>query len=160
MCPDRNDASIDRLDEHTRLEIVRRALQDHHARVLSWCPHPMRSGVPGSELYLVTGSAHCDDMEVPSRFVLKIFSDDGKGWQEGSPDPRAWNYWKREWLVYRTEWVRQLRGLVAPASDPVRSTRPQSGWQWRTAADPSVDPGHQSSSRLAPGTSVSSTAGF
>jgi hypothetical protein len=49
------------------------------------------------------------------KFILKMFNHEGEGWQEGSTDPMAWNFWKREWLVYQAPWIRELReGLVTP----------------------------------------------
>jgi hypothetical protein len=44
-----------------------------------------------------------------------MFDHEGEGWQEGSTDSTAWDFWKREWLVYQAPWIQGLReGLVAP----------------------------------------------
>jgi hypothetical protein len=52
---------------------------------------------------------------LPWKFILKMFDHEGEGWQEGSTDPTAWDFWKREWLVYQAPWIQGLReGLVAP----------------------------------------------
>ena len=48
------------------------------------------------------------------KLILKMFNHEGEGWQESSTEPMAWDYWKREWLVYQAPWIQDLReGLVA-----------------------------------------------
>ena len=71
-------------------------------------------GGSGSELYTISGEATSSGM-LPWKFILKMFNHEGEGWQEGSTDPMAWDFWKREWLVYWAPWIQGLReGLVAP----------------------------------------------
>lgn len=114
MRPDGHETYIDRIDDHARIELVRNLLQDRHAELVSWRSQAIRGGTSGADLYQVMGRAHSDGMVLPWRSVLKIFTHDGEGWSEGGTDPSAWNYWKREWLVYQTGWIRELRGLVGP----------------------------------------------
>jgi hypothetical protein len=72
-------------------------------------------GGSGSELYTISGEATSSGTVLPWKFILKMFNHEGEGWQEGSTDPMAWDFWKREWLVYQAPWIQGLReGLVAP----------------------------------------------
>ncbi|MDF2747209.1 MAG: hypothetical protein K0S98_1494 [Propionibacteriaceae bacterium] len=62
-----------------------------------------------------SGEATSSGTVLPWKFILKMFSHEGEGWQETSTDPMAWDFWKREWLVYQAPWIRDLQeGLVAP----------------------------------------------
>ena len=75
----------------------------------------MGGGGSGSELYTVSGEATSRGTVLPWKLILKMFNHEGEGWQETSTDPMAWDYWKREWLVYQAPWIHDLRdGLVAP----------------------------------------------
>lgn len=114
MASGEQGSNIACIDADARLELVRNALRDRRAQLLTWCLEPMDPGASTSELYMLTGTARSRGVVMPWRFVVKIFNRDGQGWQQSSTDPSAWNYWKREWLVYQARWVHQLPGLVAP----------------------------------------------
>ena len=110
-----HDSYIAGIDDAARLAIVQNALQDRQARLVSWREEAMGGGGSGSELYTVSGEAASGGSVVPWKFILKMFNHEGEGWQEGSTDPMAWNFWKREWLVYQAPWIRELgEGLVTP----------------------------------------------
>jgi hypothetical protein len=115
MRPIQHDSYVAGIGADARTEIVRNALQDRQARLVSWREEAMGGGGSGSELYTVTGEAASGGRVVPWKFILKMFNHEGEGWQEGSTDPMAWDFWKREWLVYQAPWIRELReGLVTP----------------------------------------------
>jgi hypothetical protein len=110
-----HDSYVAGIDDEARLAIVQNALQDSQARLVSWREAAMGGGGSGSELYTVSGEAASGGSVVPWKFILKMFNHEGEGWQEGSTDPMAWNFWKREWLVYQAPWIRELReGLATP----------------------------------------------
>ena len=115
MRPIQHDSYIAGIDDDIRAELVRNALQDRQARLVSWRAEAMGGGASGSELYTVSGEAISGGSVVPWMFIIKMFNHEGEGWQESSTDPDAWDFWKREWLVYQAPWIRSLRqGLVAP----------------------------------------------
>ena len=103
------------IDDDARAELLRNAVQDRQARLVSWRERAMGGGASGSELYTVWGEAASGGSVVPWMFILKMFNHEGEGWQESSTDPVAWDFWKREWLVYQAAWIHELQeGLVAP----------------------------------------------
>ena len=113
MSPLQHESSVAEIDDGTRTELVRNALQDRRARLISWQEEAMGGGASGSELYKVWGEATSDGSVVPWTLIVKIFTPGGE--QESSTEELAWDYWKREWLVYRAPWLHALRqGLVTP----------------------------------------------
>jgi hypothetical protein len=115
MRPVQHDSYVAGIDDEARAELVREVLQDRRARLVSWREEPMGGGGSGSELYTISGEATSSGTVLPWKFILKMFNHEGEGWQEGSTDPMAWDFWKREWLVYQAPWIQGLReGLVAP----------------------------------------------
>jgi hypothetical protein len=115
MRPIQHDSYVAAIDDEARAELIRNALQDRQAQLVSWREEPMGGGASGSELYTVSGEATSNGTVLPWKFILKMFNHEGEGWQESSTDPMAWDFWKREWLVYQAPWIRDLRdGLVAP----------------------------------------------
>ena len=106
---------IDALDWATRTDLVRAALRDGAAEITSWSAEDGGGGASGSQLFAIRGEARAGGALVPWRFVLKVLNHQGEGWQESSTDPRAWDYWKREWLAYQDPLLQQMRGsLRAP----------------------------------------------
>jgi len=113
--PIQHDSYVAGIDDQIRVELIRNVLQDRQAQLVSWREEPMGGGGSGSELYTVSGEAKSNDTVLPWKFILKMFNHEGEGWQESSTDPMAWDFWKREWLVYKAPWIQDLReGLVAP----------------------------------------------
>ena len=109
-----HDSYVAGIDDEARAELIRNALQDRQAQLVSWREEPMGGGASGSELYTVSGEATSRGTVRPWKLILKMFNHEGEGWQESSTDPMAWDYWKREWLVYQAPWIHDLReGLVA-----------------------------------------------
>src|SRR5215204_1165641 len=91
----------DALDWATRTDLVRAALRNGAADIASWSEEEAGGGASGSQLFLIRGEARAGGALVPWRFVLKVLNHQGEGWQESSTDPRAWDYWKREWSPTR-----------------------------------------------------------
>ena len=105
----------DALDWVTRTDLVRASLRNGAAEIASWSEEEAGGGASGSQLFLIRGEARAGGALVPWRFVLKVLNHQGEGWQESSTDPRAWDYWKREWLAYQDPLLQQMRGsLRAP----------------------------------------------
>ena len=105
----------DALDWATRTDLVRAALRNGAAEIASWSEEEAGGGASGSQLFRIRGEARAGGALVPWRFVLKVLNHQGEGWQESSTDPRAWDYWKREWLAYQDPLLQQMRGgLRAP----------------------------------------------
>jgi hypothetical protein len=92
MRPIQHDSYVAGIDDDARTEIVRNALQDRQARLVSWREEAMGGGGSGSELYTVTGEAASGGRVVPWKLILKMFNHEGEGWQEGSTDPMAWDF--------------------------------------------------------------------
>lgn len=115
MRPIQHESYVAGIDDDARTELVRNALQDRQARLISWREELMGGGGSGSELYTVSGEAASGGSVVPWTFIVKMFNHEGEGWQETSTNPGEWDFWKREWLVYQAPWIHTLReGLVAP----------------------------------------------
>lgn len=69
-------------------------------------------------LYRVTGAAREGDITVPFSLVLKLAQSPANVGEAGlgeGPDPSHWNYWQREYHVYRSGLFDELPpGLAAP----------------------------------------------
>ncbi|HEY5786987.1 MAG TPA: hypothetical protein VIT65_19665, partial [Microlunatus sp.] len=65
MSPLQHESSVAEIDDGTRTELVRNALQDRRARLISWQEEAMGGGASGSELYKVWGEATSDGSVVP-----------------------------------------------------------------------------------------------
>ena len=47
--------------------------------------------------------------------IVKVLTFERLPFQSISADQSSWDYWKREWYVYRSAWLQELPGpLVAP----------------------------------------------
>src|SRR6478735_2602602 len=100
----------------THVDLVRAALKEEDLRVTSWHARPIHGSFgPGAKVYRVTGDAEIRGGLMPWSFVLKVFSLGGEGLEAAHADSNAWDYWKREWLIYRSTWLEGLSGkLRAP----------------------------------------------
>jgi Phosphotransferase enzyme family len=101
----------------TLADVVRAALEDEDARVTSWRAQQIHGSLgPGAKVYRVIGDAEIAGRSLTHwSFVLKVFSLAG-GWLEAAnADSNAWDYWKREWLIYRSPWLHRLTGKLRAA---------------------------------------------
>jgi hypothetical protein len=96
--------------------LARAALKDEEARVGSWQAYQIQGSLgPGSRVYRVMGYAEIKGRLTAWSFVLKVSSLAAEGLEVANADSHAWDYWKREWLIYRSSWLHQLAGrLRAP----------------------------------------------
>ena len=79
----------------------------------------------GSSLFRVTGTARAGsgvsvDWSLVVKFLTPQYVDpgdavDARGFQSTSADPSVWDYWKREWDVYRSPWLGRLPGPFVAA---------------------------------------------
>lgn len=87
-------------DWATRTDLVRAALRGALRR------SPLEQedaggGASGSQLFRISGDARVGEALVRWRFVLKCPTTKARTGQQSGTDPRAWDYWKREWLAYQ-----------------------------------------------------------
>ena len=103
------------IDQTVLTDLVREALHHDAAEVATWQCHELHSGGAGSRIFRVKGEANAGGARLPWSLVVKILDLKGEGLKAAGAEPDAWNYWKREWLVYQAPWLHQLPGgVVAP----------------------------------------------
>ncbi len=103
------------IDQAVMTDLVHELLHDNTVEIADWQVQQLHSGGSGSRIFRVTGEAHARGTQVPWSLILKIFDLRREGFQAASEVIDAWDYWKREWLVYQAPWLRDLPGsLVAP----------------------------------------------
>jgi Phosphotransferase enzyme family len=69
----------------------------------------------GTHLYRISSGGATERDAGRWSYVLKIFDLPGDGYMDANDDQDAWNYWRREWLVYQAPWFRGLTGVVTSA---------------------------------------------
>ncbi len=108
---------VDYLDDATWQRLVGVLLDSDGVEILSRHSQEIFVGIgAGTRLYRVAGKA-VDGGRRPVEWsmVVKVLTLDQLNFQSISTDQSAWDYWKREWHVYRSPWQQQLPGpLVAP----------------------------------------------
>jgi hypothetical protein len=108
---------VDYIDDATWQRLVGALLDSDGVEILSRHSREIFVGVgAGTRLYRVAGTA-VDGGRRPVEWsmVIKVLTLDQLNFQSISTDQSAWDYWKREWHVYRSPWQQQLPGpLVAP----------------------------------------------
>ena len=103
------------LDTTARTGLVRAAVNDDHAEIASWRSRALNGLGAAAQVYRLWGAASVRSGTVPWSAVLKLFTLGSEGLQAASSSPSSWDFWKREWHVYRAPWLAELRGgLVAP----------------------------------------------
>ena len=103
------------IDQVVMTDLVREALHDDTVAIADWQVQELHSGGSGSRIFRVTGEAHARGAPAPWSLILKFFDLQREGFQAASDDIDAWDYWKREWLVYQAPWLHDLPGnVVAP----------------------------------------------
>ncbi len=101
------------IDQAVMTDLVHELLHDNTVEIADWQVQQLHSGGSGSHIFRVTGEAHARGVPVPWSLILKIFDLKREGFQAASEDIDAWDYWKREWLVYQAPWLHDLPGSVA-----------------------------------------------
>jgi hypothetical protein len=108
---------VDYIDDATWQRLVGALLDSDGVEILSRHSREIFVGVgAGTRLYRVAGTAvNGGRRPADWSMVVKVLTLDQLNFQSISPDQTAWDYWKREWHVYRSPWQQQLPGpLVAP----------------------------------------------
>lgn len=112
--------------------IVARALGKASVEIVEWKSQPLSAGgsrvAGGLGIQRVTGVAHHDGGLLPWSVIVKALKG---GSEMASEDPAAWNYWKREVLVYGSGLLDHLPGgLVAPRCYAVQEQPNGEFWLW------------------------------
>ena len=108
---------VDYIDDATWQRLVGALLDSDGVEILSRHSREIFVGIgAGTRLYRVAGTAvNGGRRPADWSMVVKVLTLDQLNFQSISPDQTAWDYWKREWHVYRSPWQQQLPGpLVAP----------------------------------------------
>jgi len=118
---------LDAVDRATLTPLVRRILENENAKVMNWRYQPVEGGFGHAYgVYRFQGEAQAEDETLDWSLILKV-----TGPATGSQEPAAWNYWKREVLVYQSGLLNDLPGdLVAPRCIGVVEYPGQEFWLW------------------------------
>jgi hypothetical protein len=108
---------VDYIDDETWPPLVGALLDSNGVEILSRHSQEIFVGIgTGTRLYRVAGTAVDGGRRpVDWSMVVKVLTLEQLNFQSISTDQSSWDYWKREWHVYRSQWQQQLPGpLVAP----------------------------------------------
>ena len=112
-----NACYLDHVNDTSWREIVGGLLDSESVEILGRHSEELLTGAGvGTQVFRVTGTAataakRSSDWAV----IVKFLTLDKFAFQSASADPSSWDYWKREWWVYRSTWQQELPGpLVAP----------------------------------------------
>jgi hypothetical protein len=112
-----HESYIDYIDDATWHQLVGALLGCDEAEIISRHSQEIFVGIgTGTRLYRVAGTAIDGGRRpVDWSMVVKVLTLDQLSFQSISTDQGSWDYWKREWHVYRSGWLQELPGpLVAP----------------------------------------------
>jgi Phosphotransferase enzyme family len=118
---------VDAVDRAILTPLVRRVLEEESAEVMSWRYRQVEGGFGHAYgLHRFQGEARVGDETLDWSLILK-----STGPATGSQEPTAWDYWKREVLVYQSGLLNDLPGgLVAPRCIGVVEYQGQEFWLW------------------------------
>lgn len=123
---------LDAIDPTVLTPLVRRALNQEDVEIIDWQMQPLSGGFSfeGGEIfgvYRFHGSAYVQGERKSWSLILKATG----AHLQGSHDPAAWNYWKREVLVYQSGLLTQLPGdLAAPRCFDIVEYAGEEFWIW------------------------------
>ena len=85
----------------------------------------------GTLLFRVTGTAStAPDTNVPWSVIVKFLTHEPGLGDPSDADLGAWNYWKREWHVCRSDWLPRFRGRSSrPGVSPPANWRRPTAWR-------------------------------
>jgi hypothetical protein len=158
---------VDYIDDATWQRLVGALLDSDGVEILSRHSREIFVGVgAGTRLYRVAGTAvNGGRRPADWSMVVKVLTLDQVNFQSISPDQTAWDYWKREWHVYRSPWQQQLPGpLVAPrclATGEILAEKQTASWpgsRWKTFKLLTIGHGQRAISVRSLATSVLLTA--
>jgi Phosphotransferase enzyme family len=102
-------------DEAGLRSVLREAIGADHAAVADWRWQQLPGGAgAGTRLFRVSGSADTKGHHVPWTTIIKVLTREIHSFESSSTDQASWDYWKREWHVYRSSWQAALPGPVVP----------------------------------------------
>jgi hypothetical protein len=113
----RNARYLDYLNDTSWRGIVGGLLDTEPVEILGRHSEELLTGAGvGTQIFRVTGTAAtAAKQSVDWGVIVKLLTLDKLAFQSTSADPSSWDYWKREWWVYRSAWQQELPGpLVAP----------------------------------------------
>lgn len=118
---------LEAVDQATLTPLVRRILENERAEVMNRRYQPVGDGFGHAYgVYRFQGEAQAGGETLDWSLILKA-----TGPATGSQEPAAWNYWKREVLVYQSGLLNDLPGdLVAPCCIGVVEYPGQEFWLW------------------------------
>ena len=110
--------------------LVRQVLNDLSGEIEQWHCQPIYGGFGGASdvhrIYRLRGSARAAAGRRPWSLILKIIRK-----VDGDQEPGAWNYWKREALLYPSGLLDDLApGLAAPRCYGVVDQSDDETWIW------------------------------
>ncbi len=115
-----------KLDETMLTPLVRDLLANTQAHLLDWSAQPLEGGFSGAAIYRIQGHAQTAGDTQPWSLILKVITP-----ALGSPEPTAWDYWKREVLVYQSAILAGLpQVLVAPRCFAITEQPDAEFWLW------------------------------
>ena len=115
-----------KLDEATLTPLVRAVLTNVQAHLLDWSVQPLEGGFSGAAVYRIHGHAQTADGRQPWSLIVKVITP-----ALGSQEPTAWDYWKREVLVYQSEILAGLpEDLIAPRCFAITEQVDDEFWIW------------------------------
>jgi hypothetical protein len=95
--------------------VLREAIGAEHAAVADWRWQHLPAGAgAGTRLFRVSGTAAAKGRPVPWRAIVKVLTGDVESFASSSAEQGSWDYWKREWHVYRSSWQASLPGPFVP----------------------------------------------
>ncbi len=106
--------------------LVRRALQDEDATVIDCSSAPLDGGFSGAAVHRFTGQAETTQGQRAWSFIRKECNS-----ANGNSDPKDYDYWKREILLYQSALLHNLpRMLIAPRCFAIEERSAQRAWLW------------------------------
>lgn len=103
-------AQLDAIDQATLTPLVQSALNSETVRVTTWDYDQLHGGIGlGTAIYRFSGVGHDQGQQVPWSLILKTLCP-----AEDNVNVSAWNYYKREADAYKSGWLDDLPGGLAP----------------------------------------------
>ena len=118
MISDTLETYVDYIDDATWQRLVGELLHLDNVEIISRHTEEILVGAgAGTRLYRVTGTVTGERRLGRWSVIIKVLTLDQRSFQSISTNQNSWDYWKREWHVYQSQWQQQLPGpLIAPRS--------------------------------------------
>jgi len=132
---------LQHIDEPSWQRIAQEVLDCERADILSRKAEEIFIGIgAGTRVFRVTGSSNTGHRGTRRwTVIIKVLSLEKLDFQSTSSDARSWDYWKREWHAYRSDWLHRHHGtLIAPrcfGSGEVRLGKSEGEMAWIAMTD-------------------------